>query len=128
MGTFEGQRGETSREGDQEGEGKDWERKGSTATQVLPVHTRCHANAALSHHLLDAFQSYHLGLCNGINDIFCSKFVQIWRGKKQGSWAFGSMLHSMSAIASNTLTSIKPCKTMALHDGKTSGLGVRQPS
>lgn len=101
MGKYERQREETSREGDQE-EGKDREKKGPTATQDLPVHTRCHSNATLSHHLLDAFQSYHLGLCNGINDIFCSKFVQVWRGKNQGSWAFVSMLHSMSAIASNT--------------------------
>lgn len=45
--------------------------------QVSPAHTRCHPDAALSHHFLDAFQSYHLGLCNRINDVFGSKFVQV---------------------------------------------------
>ena len=59
------------------GEGLEKEKANAPTSYILPVHTRRHSNAALSHHLLDAFQSHHLGLCNRINDIFCSEFVQV---------------------------------------------------
>lgn len=116
----------TRKERERTGEGKS---QPTPTSQVLPVHTRCHSNAALSHHFLDAFQSHHLGLCNGIDDIFCRKFVQIWRGESQVSWTLDSRLHFTSVVPSNTLVATKPRRTMAWHESgkKTTELGAREP-